>query len=394
MRIPFHPAAAALALVAVLCAAAAAAQTTAPAGPAPAAPIVIPAPPALAASAYLVQDFDGGQVLVEHNGDARVEPASLTKMMTTYVVESELASGKIKLADMVRISEKAWRMEGSKMFVEVGKEVSVENLLRGVIIQSGNDASVALAEHVAGSEEVFAAMMNAHAQRLGMTGTHFVNSTGWPDPDHYTTARDLATLGIALVRDFPDSYRIHAEKEFVFNGIRQQNRNDLLWTDPTVDGIKTGHTESAGYCLVASAVRDGMRLVSVVMGTSGSKTRADATAALLNYAYRFHERHVVAAAMTSLAEGTVWKGAVRSVAAGVAEDLRLTLPRGSQSRLEQAAVLDQRLVAPIAKGAKVGMLTVRLDGRELASRPLVALADVPAAGLFGRVADELRLWFE
>ncbi len=393
MKLPPCPALSAT-VAALLFAAGTAAGTADAPAPAPAAAVAIPAPPSVAASAWLVQDFESGQVLAEHEIDTRVEPASLTKMMTTYVVESELASGKIKLTDMVRISEKAWRMEGSRMFVEVGKEVSVENLLRGVVIQSGNDASVALAEHVGGSEEVFVAMMNQHAKRLGMTGTNFTNSTGWPDPGHYTTARDLATLGSALIRDFPESYGMHAEKEFVFNGIRQQNRNDLLWTDSTVDGIKTGHTESAGYCLVASAVRDGMRLVSVVMGTSGAAARASATGALLNYAFRFYERHVAATAMQPLAEGRVWKGTVDRVAAGVAADLRLTLPRGSQGRLEQAAVLDERLVAPIAKGARVGTLTVRLDGRELASRPLVALSDVPAAGLFGRLADEVRLWFE
>lgn len=358
------------------------------------APVAIPAAPGIAAAAYLVQDFDSGQILVEHAIDTRVEPASLTKMMTAYVVEAEMAAGKIKPTDRVRISEKAWRMEGSKMFVEVGKEVSVGDLMLGVVIQSGNDASVALAEHVGGSEEVFAAMMNEHARRLGMTGTNFTNSTGWPDPNHYTTARDLGTLGIALARDFPEGYRVHAQKEFEFNGITQRNRNDLLWTDPTVDGIKTGHTESAGYCLVASALRNGMRLVSVVMGTTGSVARASATAALLNYAYRFYERHTIAGALQPLAQGRVWKGATGTLAAGVARELRLTLPRGSETRVEKVAKLNERLVAPIKKGAEVGTFTVRLDGKDLATRPLVALDAVPEAGFFGRVADEIRLWFE
>jgi D-alanyl-D-alanine carboxypeptidase (penicillin-binding protein 5/6) len=367
------------------------------AGPAPSAPAVVPvvpAPPSVAASAWLVQDFDSGQILVEHNIDARVEPASLTKMMTAYVVESELAAGRIRPADPVRISERAWRMEGSKMFVEVDKEVAVEDLMRGVIIQSGNDASVALAEHVGGTEEVFVAMMNEHARRLGMTGTHFTNSTGWPDPEHYTTARDLAILGSALIRDFPEGYRLHAEKEFVYNGIRQRNRNELLWSDSTVDGIKTGHTESAGYCLVASALRDGMRLVSVVMGAPGTDARANATAALLNYVYRFYERSVVAGAGQPLAEGRVWKGAADSVSAGLARELRLTLPRGGADRVERAVLLDSRLVAPIAKGERIGTFTVRLDGKVLAQEPLVALAAAPEAGLFGRLADEVRLWFE
>ncbi len=360
----------------------------------PTAPVVVPAPPAVAASAYLVQDYVSGQILVEQNIDARVEPASLTKMMTAYVIESELAAGKVKLADMVRISEKAWRMEGSKMFVKVNTEVSVQDLMRGVIIQSGNDASVALAEHVAGTEEVFAAMMNEHAKRLGMTGTNFRNSTGWPDPDHYTTTRDLATLGTALIRDFPEGYKVHSEKEFVFNDIAQKNRNELLWSDSSIDGIKTGHTESAGYCLVASSVRDGMRLVSVVMGASGSKSRTDITSALLNYAYRFYENHTVAGADQPLAQGKIWKGVSDTISAGLAQDLRLTIPRGSQSQLEKITVLAERIVAPVEKHAAIGAFTVRLNGKELASRPLVALGAVESAGFFGRVADEVRLMFE
>ncbi len=361
---------------------------------APAAQLVVPAPPAVAASAYLVQDYESGQILVEQNIDARVEPASLTKMMTAYVVESELAAGRIKPDDMVRISEKAWRMEGSKMFVEVNKEVSVQDLMRGVIIQSGNDASVALAEHVAGSEEVFAAMMNEHAKRLGMNGTHFRNSTGWPEPDHYTTARDLATLGIALIRDFPAGYKLHSEKEFSYNGITQNNRNELLWTDSSIDGIKTGHTETAGYCLVASALRDGMRLVSVVMGTSGPAARTSATAALLNHAFRFYESRTVATGRQPLAQGKVWKGAGDVVSAGLPQDLKLAIPRGSEAQLEKLPVLESRIEAPVKKDAVIGTFKVRLNGKELASRPLVALQAVEAAGFFGRIADDIRLMFE
>ena len=361
-------------------------------GPAPQS--VVPAPPAVAAAAYLVQDYESGQILAEQNIDARVEPASLTKMMTAYVVESELAAGRIKPEDLVRISENAWRMQGSKMFVEGNKEVTVQDLMRGVIIQSGNDASVALAEHVGGSEAAFAALMNAHARRLGMTGTNFVNSTGWPNPEHYTTARDLATLGIALVRDFPEGYKLHSEKEFVFNGIKQRNRNELLWSDNSIDGIKTGHTESAGYCLVASGVRDGMRLVSVVMGTSGPDARAVATSALMNFAFRFYENHTIAVAQQPLVQGKVWKGASDTIAAGLAQDLRLAIPRGSQSQLEKTSVLDARIVAPVQKHAALGTLTVRLNGKDLAARPLVALDAVDPAGFFGRAADEVRLMFE
>ena len=370
------------------------AQTTAATPTTPAAQLVVPAPPALAASAYLVQDYESGQILVEQNIDARVEPASLTKMMTVYVVESELASGRIKPDDLVRISEKAWRMEGSKMFVEVNKDVPVQDLMRGVIIQSGNDASVALAEHVAGSEEAFAEMMNAHAKRLGMNGTHFKNATGWPEPDHYTTARDLATLGMALIRDFPANYKIHSEKEFTYNGITQRNRNELLWTDTTIDGIKTGHTETAGYCLVASALRDGMRLVSVVMGTSGPDARASATAALLNHAFRFYESRTIAAGQQPLAQGKVWKGAGDVVSAGLLQDLKLAVPRGSEAQLEKLPVLEARIVAPVKKDAAIGTFSVRLNGKELVSRPLVALQAVESAGFLGRMADDIRLMFE
>jgi len=361
---------------------------------APTAQLVVPAPPAIAASAYLVQDYESGQILVEQNIDARVEPASLTKLMTVYVVESELSSGRIKPDDLVRISEKAWRMEGSKMFVEVNKEVSVQDLMRGVIIQSGNDASVALAEHVAGSEEAFAGMMNAHAKRLGMNGTHFRNSTGWPEPDHYTTARDLATLGMALIRDFPANYKIHSEKEFTYNGITQRNRNELLWTDSSIDGIKTGHTESAGYCLVASALRDGMRLVSVVMGTSSPGARTSATAALLNHAFRFYESRTITPGQQQLAQGRVWKGSSTVVSAGLLQDLKLVVPRGSEAQLEKSPVLAARIMAPVKKGAAIGTFSVRLNGRELASRPLVALQAVESAGFLGRMADEIRLMFE
>ena len=361
---------------------------------APAAQLAVPAPPAVAASAYLVQDYDSGQLLVEQNIDARVEPASLTKMMTAYAVESELAAGRIKPEDLVRISEKAWRMEGSKMFVEVNKEVSVQDLMRGVIIQSGNDASVALAEHVAGSEEAFVTMMNEHARRLGMTGTNFRNSTGWPEPDHYTTARDLATLGIALVRDFPTGYKLHSEKEFTYNGITQRNRNELLWTDSSIDGIKTWHTESAGYCLVASALRDGMRLVSVVMGTSGPVARAGATAALLNHAFRFYESRTIAAGQQALIQGKVWKGATDVVSAGLLADLKLAIPRGSEAQLEKLPVLGSRIVAPVKKDVAIGTFSVRLNGKELAARPLVALQAVESAGFFGRIADDIRLLFE
>jgi D-alanyl-D-alanine carboxypeptidase (penicillin-binding protein 5/6) len=351
----------------------------------------IPAPPQVDARAYLVMDMASGQMLVEKNIDERVEPASLTKMMTVHVVGAELAAGRIKLEDMVTVSEKAWRMEGSKMFIEVNKQVPVEALLKGVIIQSGNDASVALAEHVAGSEEVFASMMNREAQRLGLSGTHFTNSTGWPDPEHYTTARDLAVLAAAMIREQPELYAWHSLREFTWNGIKQQNRNDLLWRDQTVDGVKTGHTETAGFCLVASAKRDNMRLVSVVMGTSGPEARLRATESLLNYAFRFYDSYKAVAARETLVAPKVWKGAALSVRLGLREDLVLVIPRDSQARLERVAEPNPNLMAPIAEGDVLGTFRLKLDGRELASRPLVALEAVPPGSLFRRFMDEIFL---
>jgi D-alanyl-D-alanine carboxypeptidase (penicillin-binding protein 5/6) len=311
-----------------------------------------------------------------------------------YVVFQHLADGRLSLDDKLPVSERAWRMGGSKMFIEVDKQVSVSDLLHGVIIQSGNDASVALAEHVSGSEEVFAAMMNQHAQRLGMTGTHFTNSTGWPDPDHYTTARDMATLAAALIRDFPDIYAWHSLKEFTYNGIRQQNRNELLGRDPSVDGIKTGHTEGAGYCLVASARRDDMRLISVVMGTSGPKARAQATEALLNYAFRFYETHKLAGAREQVATARIWKGEVDTVSMGITKDLWVTVPRGAVKRIETQAEVKSPLLAPVDAGTGLGVLKVSLDGKELASHPLIALEGVAAGSLFKRMMDSIFLALE
>jgi D-alanyl-D-alanine carboxypeptidase (penicillin-binding protein 5/6) len=374
----------------LLLAVAAPGMAQAPAIPAPA----IPAPPQVDAKSYLVMDMASGQMLVEKDIDARVEPASLTKMMTVYVVADELAAGRIKLDDMVTVSERAWRMEGSKMFIEVNKQVSVEDLLKGVIIQSGNDASVALAEHVSGSEEVFASMMNQQAQRLGLTGTHFMNSTGWPDPNHYTTARDLAMLAVATIRDHPDVYAWHSQREFTFNGIKQQNRNDLLWRDPSVDGIKTGHTETAGFCLVTSAKRDNMRLISVVMGTGSMEARVRATESLLNYAFRFFESHTVVSAGEALATPKVWKGAKLAVPLGLEKDLVLALPRGGLAQLERVAEPNAQIMAPIAKGDALGTFKLKLGGKELATRPLVALEAVEPGSVFRRFMDEIFLILE
>jgi len=353
----------------------------------------IPAPPAVSAESYVLMDFNSGRLLIEENPDMSVEPASITKLMTTYAVFRELRSGELSLDEEVVISENAWRTPGSRMFVEVGTKVTVEALLEGVIIQSGNDASVALAEHVAGSEDAFAGLMNHYADELGLDDTHFTNSTGLPDPDHYTTARDVAVLSRALIEEFPDYYAWYAEKEFTYNGIRQHNRNSLLWRDPAVDGLKTGHTESAGYCLAASARRDGMRLISVIMGANSEKQRADDSQALLNYGFRFFESHRLYTADKPLKEFAVWKGAAEKVTAGVPRDIHVAIPRGHYDNLEATMELDARIMAPVRKGQELGTVRVALDGEVLAESPLVATRAVEEGGWWTRMSDGVALWF-
>jgi D-alanyl-D-alanine carboxypeptidase (penicillin-binding protein 5/6) len=361
----------------------------------PAAPaILIPAPPALAAKAWILVDFDSGAVLAEGNADARVEPASITKIMTIYSVSELLKAGRIKLTDSVPISAKARGMSGSRMFVEQGADVTLEELMKGDIIQSGNDASVALAEYTAGSEEVFASLMNQNAASLGMTATHFVNSTGLPDPNHYTTARDLSRLAVALIRDHPDVYRWFSIKEFTHHGITQPNRNKLLWRDSTVDGIKTGYHEAAGYCLAASALRDGMRLIAIVLGTDGENSRADAAAALLNYGFQFYETRRIFGANQAIKSARVWKGDAEEVSLGLQQDLYVTVARGQIPRLQSAIQFNSRLIAPIAGGQDVGRLSVTLDGKAIAQRPVVALKAVGEGGLWGRTVDGVKLMFE
>ena len=359
-----------------------------------AAPSIVPAAPAINAKAWLLIDYHSGQVLAEHNSLQRVEPASLTKMMTAYIVLYEIRNGSIKADDLVRISEKAWRMKGSRMFIEVNSQVSVEELLKGLIIQSGNDATVALAEHVAGSEEAFVELMNQHARSMGMTGTHFTNSTGWPDPDHYTTPHDLAILSRALIRDFPEHYSWYRIKEYTYNNIRQFNRNRLLWLDERVDGIKTGHTESAGYCLVASALQDKMRLISVVLGTDSEEARAEESQKLLSYGFRFYETHRLYAANQALSTVRIWKGASEKLPVGLKHELYVTIPRGEYSKLDAQMKLKQPIIAPASKGALYGSLNVSLDGQTLAVKPLVALQDVAEGDIFQQVVDDIKLWFE
>jgi len=354
----------------------------------------VPSPPVIGATSYLVIDATTGQELASLEPDAAVAPASLTKIMTTYVVFDVIRQGQISLEDEVTISEKAWRMPGSRMFIEVGNRVSVRDLLLGVIVQSGNDASVALAEYVAGSESVFAQMMNQYANSLGMLSTNFVNATGLPDENHYTTARDLARLAQAMISEFPEHYDWHSIREFQWGDIKQPNRNSLLWRDPSVDGIKTGHTEEAGYCLVASAERDGMRVVSVVLGTASEKARIDGSQALLNYGFRFFETRLLYKANEAVTEARIWKAAQQFTPLGVFEDLYITVPRGSYDSLDSVLDVPKTLTAPVARGQPIAELNVSLGGDNVVTAPLRALEDNPRGSLWQRTVDGIKLWFE
>lgn len=355
-------------------------------------PPPIPAPPKLEARGYLLMDFDSGQVLVAANENEHLEPASLTKLMSAYAVFHALKDGRMKLEDTVRISSHARAQEGSRMFVEVGSLVSVADLIQGLIVQSGNDATVALAEHVAGSEPVFVDLMNQYAQQLGMTSTHFQNSPGMPSPEHYTTSRDIAVLAAALIRDYPEYYHWYSQREFTWNRITQPNRNGLLERDPSVDGLKTGHTESAGYCLVTSAKRDGMRLVSVVMGAPSIRARENASAALLNYGFAFYQTRRLYAQNTPVISLRVWKGAANDVALGVQRDIYATFGRGQEAALKAAVDVHEPLMAPLTPAATAGQLRIMLGDRQLGSYALYPLSEVPRSGLFGRMLDSVQLW--
>ena len=358
-----------------------------------AADLPIPTPPTVDARAYIVVDSHTDKTLAALDPDARMEPASLTKLMTSYIVFQELATGKLKLDDQVVVSEHAWRSEGSRTFIELGKPIPVQMLILGMIVQSGNDATIALAERIAGTEETFAQLMNAAAKRLGMTGTHFENSTGLPSPDHYTTARDLSRLAIALIRDFPQFYKYYSVREFEYNGIKQQNRNGLLDRDPSVDGLKTGHTDAAGFCLVTSALRNGMRLVSVVLGSKSMRNREDASDALLNYAFTFYDTRLVVKAGTRLASAPVWKAAATPIDVGVDKDLYITLPRSESADIKTSVNVQPRLIAPLSRSADVGVLSVSAGGQPLASVPVHPLSEVAQGGWWRRLIDSIRLWF-
>lgn len=355
--------------------------------------VIIPAPPQLAASGYLLIDADTGKVLVDHNADQPLPPASLTKMMTSYIVSSEVDSGNMDETDLVNISVKAWKMGGSKMFIREGTRVPVKDLLRGVIVQSGNDASVALAEHVAGSEGAFVDVMNQQAALLGMSNTVFHNATGWPAEGHVTTARDLSLLAQALINDFPEHYQLYSEKYFSYNGITQPNRNKLLFRDSSVDGLKTGHTEEAGYCLVSSARKNGMRLIAVVMGTRSDEARAAESQKLLAYGFRYFQTHKLYSKGDELSTARVWAGKREEVKLGIEEDLYLTIPRGAAEELKADMHIDDVIKAPFMVGQELGNLTVTLNGEVLVDTALVAIEGVEQAGVLARLWDAIKLFF-
>jgi D-alanyl-D-alanine carboxypeptidase (penicillin-binding protein 5/6) len=360
--------------------------------------VPVPPPPDVDGQSWVLMDYATGQILASKNPDERREPASLTKVMTEYVVSAEIAAGRIHLDDPVTISEHAWKSggagtDGSTSFLKLGSQVKLKDLLYGMIIQSGNDSAIALAEHTAGSEQAFAGLMNAYAKQLGMTNTHFVDASGYPVDGHYSTARDIALLSRALIHNFPEDYAISKIKEFEWNGIKQQNRNELLWRDPAVDGIKTGHTAAAGFCLDASAVHGDERMIAVVMGASTNRARADSAMALLNYGFRFYETHKLYQAGKPLATPKLWKGEADQLPIGIAQDLLVTVKTGQYDKLKATMDIPSTLVAPFKKGQQVGTLKVTLDGQPLQSVPLVALDDAPQGGFFKRLWDSILLWF-
>ena len=358
----------------------------------------VPPPPDVDGKSWVLMDYATGQILASKEPDLRVEPASITKVMTDYVVSAQLVAGKIHMTDPVTISEHAWRAggagtDGSTSFLKLNSQVPLKDLLYGMIIQSGNDAAIALAEHTAGSEQAFAGLMNAYAKQLGMVNSNFQNASGYPIANHYTTAHDIAILSRALIHDFPEDYAISAVKEFEWNGIKQHNRNTLLWRDPSVDGIKTGHTSGAGYCLAASAKQGESRMIAIVMGASSEKARADSAMALLNYGFRFYETHKLYDASKPLATPRLWKGAANQLPLGVADNVLVTVKRGQYDQLKATMDIPSTLIAPFTKGQQIGMLRITLDGQPVQSVPLIALQDAPQGGFFKRLWDAILLWF-
>ncbi len=354
---------------------------------------IFPSAPVINSNSYLLVDFHSGVELAAKEPDKRIEPASITKLMTAYIIYQELKKGNITLKDRVLISEKAWKMEGSRMFVEAGKKVPLDRILHGLVIQSGNDAAVALAEHIAGSEATFVDRMNAEAKRLGMKHTHFTNATGWPDKDHYTTARDIVKLTRAIIKEYPENYKLHSIKQYSYNGIKQYNRNKLLWRDKTVDGVKTGHTESAGYCLVSSAKRNTMRLISVVLGAKNEKLRADYSQELLEYGFRFFETHKLYDAGSVLAEARIWKGNKATVPAGITEDFYVTIQKGHYKQLKGLMELNKKLDAPIKRGDPVGRAIIKDANKIILTVPLLALDAVDEGSFWTRITDSVKKIF-
>jgi len=353
-----------------------------------------PPPPALAARAWLLIDHTSNQPLASQAADERVEPASLTKLMTAYLTFAAIKQGLLKVDQQVPVSERAWKAPGSRMFIEPKKPVTVDELIRGMIVQSGNDACIALAEAVAGTEEAFVAMMNREAARLGLANTRYMNSTGLPDPQHYSTATDLARLASALIRDFPEFYPIYSMKEYAYNRITQPNRNRLLWLDPTVDGVKTGHTEAAGYCLIASSRRGSRRLLSVVLGANSDSMRAQESLKLLNFGFQAFDAVKLYDKGQALAQPKVFKGTQGTVKAGFTEDFVLSLPKGMVDRLKVQLISVQPLLAPVQRGQRIATLQLTLADKPWGEYPVVALEDVPVAGVLGRAWDTMRLWFQ
>ena len=354
----------------------------------------VPAPPIVGAKSFLLMDGSTGAELASLEADMRVAPASLTKLMTAYAIFRALTEDQVSLEDLVTVSEKAWRTQGSRMFIEVGSRVSVEELLLGMIVQSGNDASVALAEHVAGTESVFAEVMNHYAAQLGMHATNFKNSTGLPDEEHYSTARDLGILAKTIISEFPEYYKWYSVKEFEYNDIKQANRNNLLWRDESVDGMKTGRTDDAGYCLISSAIRDGMRVISVVLGTASAKARVDGSQALINYGFRFFETRLLYRAGETVAQAKIWKSEKEFTPLGLSEDLYVTIPRGTFDDVESVLNMPAVLMAPVAHGQPLAELQVSLNGDSLVNEPLRALDENPSGSLWQRTRDGVKLWFE
>lgn len=359
-----------------------------------AAPTPIPAAPSINASAYLVIEHHSGRVIAEKNSESAVEPASITKLMTAYVAFDKLREGQVALTDEITVSEKAWRAEGSRMYIEVGKKVRLDQLLKGMIIQSGNDASIAIAEHIAGSEDTFAALMNQYAGDLGLTNSYFANSNGLPAPGHKMSARDIVTLTQRLIQDFPEHYALYSQKSFTFNDIQQYNRNNLLWRDASVDGLKTGYTEAARYCLVSSSKRGDMRVISVVLGTPSEEARIASSQSLINYAFNFYETHRLYSAGQVITQEPVFKGASDIAQLGLSEDLFVTIPRGQYESLAASMNLPNTLIAPLTASEPIGSVVVKLGDQTLVERSLFSLAPVDSGNFIRRAMDEVRLWFE